>query len=102
MPARRLTATLVTAAAVLLGACGGEGTPEPAGAGAGAGAASTLPSLDSAQAPVTAPAPAGAPDAGKSVLPDLTVDDVGAGTKVNLASLAPAPEPLLVWFWAPH
>jgi len=47
---------------------------------------------------VAAPAPA----AGKSVLPDLAVDDVAAGSKVNLSSLAPAEQPLLVWFWAPH
>ena len=91
MHAHRLTAAALAASA-LLGACGGgstsgQATPAPA---------STLPSLDAPQAPAPAPA------AARSVLPDLTVDDVGAGTKVNLASLAPSPQPLLVWFWAPH
>jgi hypothetical protein len=36
------------------------------------------------------------------VLPDLVVDDVGAGAKVNLASLAPSQRPVLLWMWAPH
>ena len=38
---------------------------------------------------------------GASVLPDIVVDDVGGGT-VNLASLAPSAEPILLWMWAPH
>jgi len=65
-----------------------------------AGGVATAPLLTTAPpAPsVTPPAPAAA----RSVLPDLSVDDVAAGTKVDLSSLAPADQPLLVWFWAPH
>jgi len=36
------------------------------------------------------------------VLPSVNVDDVGAGTKIDLASLSPSSQPLLVWMWAPH
>ena len=35
-------------------------------------------------------------------LPDVSVEDVGAGTQVNLASLLPADQPILLWMWAPH
>lgn len=98
MPSRRSTAALVTAGALLLGACGGS---TPTATGGQAGAASTLPGLDGSQPPASSGgAPAPAP--GVSVLPDLVVDDVTAGTKVNLASFTPSPTPLLVWFWAPH
>lgn len=91
----------MTAGALMLGACGGStATNEGAGTNgeAGAGPASTLPSLEGGQPPASGEVPA----SGASVLPDLVVDDVTAGGKVNLASLAPSPEPLLVWFWAPH
>ena len=37
---------------------------------------------------------------GRSVLPDVTVDNVAGGT-TNLATLAPSPRPILLWFWAP-
>jgi len=92
MSAHRLTAAVLAASALLGGACGGGSTSGQATPAT----VSTLPSLDGTQAPAPAPV------AGRSVLPDLTVDDVSAGTKVNLASLVPSPEPLLVWFWAPH
>lgn len=99
MPSRWLTAAAVAATALLVGACGGSGTPGPTAIGP----VSTLPSIDGPQPPApAAPAPQPGPSTGKSVLPDLTVDDVAAGAKVNLASLAPSAEPLLVWFWAPH
>ena len=35
-------------------------------------------------------------------LPDVSVQDVAAGTQVNLASLLPADRPILLWMWAPH
>ena len=35
-------------------------------------------------------------------LPDVSVQDVGAGAQVNLASLLPADRPILLWMWAPH
>jgi len=85
----------VLAVVVGLTACGG-GVGERVASTPG----TTAPLLTTAPpAPsVTPPAPAAA----RSVLPDLSVDDVVAGTKVDLSSLAPADQPLLVWFWAPH
>lgn len=40
--------------------------------------------------------------ASENPLPDLLVDDIRRGTKVNLANLIPAERPVLVWAWAPH
>ena len=34
--------------------------------------------------------------------PDLVVDDVGRGKKVNLRNLIPADKPVLLWMYAPH
>lgn len=67
----------------------------------------TAPTLPSVAAPppdgsapiTTTPAPTRAAGA---ALPSVTVDDVGAGTKIDLASLSPSSRPLLVWMWAPH
>ncbi|MGQ0743859.1 MAG: hypothetical protein ACT4OS_05910 [Acidimicrobiales bacterium] len=62
------------------------------------GGASPPPEVKSAPQP---PSPSSArPD--NSILPGIEVDDVGAGSRVNLATFAPADKPLLVWFWAPH
>lgn len=91
---RRLLGVLaVSGALVGVGCSGGSGervasTP---------GTTTVLPPTTSASPSVAPQAPAAA-----SVLPDLSVDDVAAGTKVDLSSLAPADRPLLVWFWAPH
>ena len=62
----------------------------------------TVPTLDTPPSVPPDPSPADRGESAKSALPDLAVDDVSAGTKVNLSSLAPAPEPILLWFWAPH
>lgn len=35
-------------------------------------------------------------------LPDVVVDDVSVGNKVNLRNLAPADTPILLWMYAPH
>jgi len=37
-----------------------------------------------------------------NLLPDLVVDDVGRGTKVNIKNIFPADRPVLLWMWAPH
>ncbi len=95
---RLLSAAAAAASALLVAACGDSAPsgqrPPPS--------VSTLPSLEHA-----GPAPAATPTSvvpsasGASVLPDIVVDDVGGGT-VNLASLAPSAEPILLWMWAPH
>ncbi len=47
------------------------------------------------------PAQAGSAATG-SVLPNVVVNDVAAGTTVNVNTLLPGRGPLLIWFWAPH
>ncbi len=90
-------------AGLVLSGCGGGGedqvvTSPPQATG------STLPSItapvpDGSAPGPTAPAPSGARSA---VLPSVSVDDIGAGTKVDLASLSPSSRPTLMWMWAPH
>ena len=99
MSARRVTAALIGASALVLSGCGGSSTSDQTSSAA----VSTLPSFDGAQTTSTQPAGTERPTPSNAgVLPDLVVDDVGAQAKVNLASLTPAPEPILVWLWAPH
>ena len=89
-------------AGLVLSGCGGGEDQVVTSPGQATG--STLPSI-------TAPAPGGsAPEptapapsrAASALLPSVSVDDVGAGTKVDLASLSPSSRPTLVWMWAPH
>ena len=35
-------------------------------------------------------------------IPDAVVREVADGTEINIRSLAPAAEPILFWFYAPH
>ena len=37
-----------------------------------------------------------------NMLPDLQVDDIRSGQKVNLRNVFPAERPVLFWMWAPH
>lgn len=37
-----------------------------------------------------------------NLLPDLVVDDVGRGKKVNIRNVVPSDKPVLLWMWAPH
>ena len=37
-----------------------------------------------------------------NLFPDLVVDDVSRGKKVNLRNLIPSEKPVLVWMWAPN
>jgi hypothetical protein len=43
-----------------------------------------------------------AADTAANQLPDVAVDDVSAGSKVNLRNVAPAATPILLWMSAPH
>jgi len=89
---RRLGAMAgLLAATLAVAACGGGST------GVAAGGGPTETSVPSS----ADPAPP-APRSSSGALPGLTVNDVGAGTRIDLASVATTQRPLLVWFWAPH
>ena len=37
-----------------------------------------------------------------NLFPDLVVDDIGRGKKVNIRNIVPSDKPVLLWMWAPH
>jgi len=46
--------------------------------------------------------PAPEADAANNELPDVNVIDIATGDELNLRTLAPADQPIVFWFWAPH
>ena len=85
---RRLAAAAI-GSVLVVAACGGsESSSEPTG--------STLPP------PPDAVELDPAADTSANQLPDVVVDDVIAGNKVNLRNVAPADTPILLWMYAPH
>ena len=96
---RWFVAPVIACSGLVLSGCGGSPERPPAAQATG----STLPSLSTPDPTPSSPATTLAPaEREKAALPQVTVDDVGAGTKVDLASLSPSSQPLLVWMWAPH
>jgi hypothetical protein len=86
---RSCLAAVAAGSVLVLAACGGS---EPSGEPAG----STLPPPPD----VVEVDPAA--DTAANQLPDVVVDDIAAGNKVNVRNLAPANTPILLWMWAPH
>lgn len=79
------------ASALLLAACGGGDSADSADP-----SGSTLaPAPDETELDPAA-------DMVANQLPDVVVDDIGRGNKVNVRNLAPADKPILLWMWAPH
>ena len=96
---RWFVAPVIACSSLVLSGCGASPERPPAAQATG----STLPSLSTPDPAPSSPATTLAPgERGKAALPQVTVDDVGARTKVDLASLSPSSQPLLVWMWAPH
>lgn len=110
---RRVTAGLV-AGTLLLAACGGaddgtdagsgeepaqvEGTDSGDGAQADTGSAPSAPTaVDLVGVDVLA-----ASDFEGNLLPDVVVDDINTGRKVNFKNLVPQEKPILLWMYAPH
>jgi hypothetical protein len=77
--------TLLVTAALVVAACR-SGPRDGAGDGAPVADGVTVSGDATAEAP----------------LPDLEVDNVTTGQRVNLASFLPSDQALLLWFWAPH
>jgi hypothetical protein len=79
---RRRLAVVLASSALVLAACGGSSAPTTE-----TGVRPDLPPADPASA---------------SLLPAVTVWDVGASEWVQLADYLPSERPLLLWFYAPH
>ena len=81
----------MAAGALVLAACGGSDSP-----------------LGESSGGTTLPAPPDeveldpASDTVANQLPDVVVDNVTLGNKVNLRNVAPADTPILLWMYAPH
>jgi len=89
---------------VAIAGCGRGSTGSVTGLGPSP-TSTTSASPDAAPNPGPGPSvadPSSAPAPGRSALPHVVVNDVGAGVKVDLATLSTGGRPLLVWFWAPH
>jgi hypothetical protein len=101
------------AGAMLLAACGGGGADDESAddGSAEAGAAEQADGdADAEDATVltTAGVDLGGPevdpasDVENNLFPDLVVDDIGRGKKVNIRNIVPSDKPVLLWMWAPH
>jgi hypothetical protein len=88
---RRRALAAALAGVFVLAACGGG---DDAADGSPAGTQAPAPPDDVGLDP--------AADTAANQLPDVVVDDLIAGNKVNLRNFAPADTPLLLWMWAPH
>lgn len=103
---------LLTGLAVMAAGCGGGGSQVEVGEAAEVPAPPTVattvadpdPAAPSVPAAPTAPASGGSAEPVRpgSILPSVRLTDVRSGGTVDLASLVPAQQPLLLWFWAPH
>lgn len=113
--ARRSLAALAASGALVLAACGGSDGADDGSSGADA--AETSADSDATAADDAAPTPArtgaglldlSGPDIVASAeietneLPDVVVDDLTNGRKVNFRNLVPQDKPILLWMWAPH
>ena len=76
---------------------GDTGRPNDPADAAAAGDRRVVPGVDLGTADVDP-----ASDVPTNPFPDLVVDDVRRGKKVNLRNLLPADDPVLLWLWAPH
>ena len=93
MRSRRVVAAAL-ATTLLLAACGGGDGNDAVDAGEAGG--SELPvAEDRLEVDPTS-------DVATNVLPDVVVNHVQAGNKVNLRNMAPADTAVLVWMWSPH
>ena len=88
---RHRAVVALLAGTLVLAACGGGGSDSSSNAG---GTEAPAPPDETAVAPES--------DTPTNQLPDVVVDNVTLGNKVNLRNAAPAETPILLWMWAPH
>jgi hypothetical protein len=91
---RRRAVAAVLAGVLVLAACGGADSSDDSADAASSGTQAPAPP-DEADVDPTADNPA-------NQLPDVVVDDLQLGNKVNLRNFAPSDTPILLWMWAPH
>ena len=81
----------MVAGALVLAACGGSDSPSSESSG---GTTLSVPPDEVELDPAS--------DTVANQLPDVVVDNVTLGNKVNLRNVAPADTPILLWMYAPH
>ena len=91
---RRRAVAGALAGAVLLASCGGGDDSSDSDAEATSGTEAPAPPDEVDVEP--------AADTAANQLPDVVVDDLQLGNKVNLRNFAPSETPILLWMWAPH
>ena len=91
---RRRAVAGALAGALVFAACGGDGDSSGSDAQASSGT--------EAPAPPDEVDVEAAADTAANQLPDVVVDDLQLGNKVNLRNFAPSDTPILLWMWAPH
>jgi hypothetical protein len=99
-PRRRTTGRFVAATLVgvlALAACG-SGDPSNGDAESADEGSEALPAVEVADAVSVDPAA----DLETNLLPDLVVDNLNDGNKVNLRNFGVGDKPILLWLWAPH
>ena len=82
------------AGVLLFAACGADGDSASSDAAASSGAEAPAPPDEVDVDP--------AADTAANQLPDVVVDDLQLGNKINLRNFAPSDTPILLWMWAPH
>lgn len=110
-PTVRRASTALVAGALVLAACGGDDDSSSTTIESGSGDAPTADEAPAAGDSSAAVLTTGgrelgeeldpASDISTNILPDLLVDDVGRGTKVNIRNIFPADKPVLAWLYAP-
>ena len=91
---RRRVAAGTLAGALVFAACGGSDDASSSDDATSEGAEATAPPDDVDVGPAS--------DTAANQLPDVVVDDLQLGNKVNLRNFAPSDTPILLWMWAPY
>jgi hypothetical protein len=86
----------------VLAACGGGGDAAGEESSGADSDAETVTEVESAPAPADELSVAPESEIETNVLPDVVVDNVTLGNKVNLRNVSPSDKVQLMWMWAPN